>query len=73
MSRREETPNEVYEASFPANRKSRIEPRPHWPRGSPCAEPWAPVGGKPGQRFNTTVSFHAKRRHLPIVTPRRVA
>ena len=67
------TPNEVYEASFPTNRKPRIEPRPGWPRGSPCAKPWALVGGKPGQRFNTTVTFHAKRRHLPVVTLKRAA
>ena len=67
------TPNEVYETRFPANRKPRIEPRPGWPRGSPCAKPWALVGGKPGQRFNTTVTFHAKRRHLPVVTLKRAA
>ena len=35
------TPNEVYKSCFPANRKPRIEPRPRWPRGSPCAKPWA--------------------------------
>ena len=34
------TPNEVYDGHYPANRKPRIEPRPHWPRGSPCAKPW---------------------------------
>ena len=67
------TPNEVYEANFPANRKPRIEPRSGWPRGSPCARPWAIVGGTPGQRFNTIVTFHAKRRHLPIVTLKRAA
>ena len=65
------TPNEVYDERFPANRKPRIEPRPRWPRGSPCAQPWALVGGKPGQRFDTTVSFHNKRRYLPIVVLRR--
>jgi putative transposase len=67
------TPNEVYATRFPANRKPRIEPRPGWPRGSPCAKPWALVGGKPGQRFDTTVTFHAKRRHLPVVTLKRAA
>jgi hypothetical protein len=45
----------------------------HRPRGSPCAKPWALVGGKPGQRFNTTVTFHAQRRHLPVVTLKRAA
>jgi putative transposase len=69
----DKTPIEVYESRFPANRKPRIEPRPRWPRGSPCSKPWALVGGKPGQRFATTVSFHEKRRHLPIVTLTRAA
>ena len=68
-----QTPLEVYAGRFPANRKPRIEPRPRWPRGSPCARPWALVGGKPGQRFGATVTFHAKRRHLPIVTLKRAA
>ena len=72
MTLRGRTPNEVYEDRFPANRKPRIEPR-RWPRGSPCARPWALVGGKPGQPFQTTVSFHAKRRHLPIVAMTRAA
>ena len=67
------TPNEVYQGRFPANRRPRIEPRPHWPRGSPCAEPWALIGGNPGQRFATTVSFHKKRRQLPVVTLKRAA
>jgi putative transposase len=67
------TPNEVYARRFPANRKPRIEPRPSWPRGSPCAKPWALVGGKPGQRLDTTVSFHNRRRHLPVVMLKRAA
>ena len=67
------TPNEVYDRRFPANRKPRIEPRPAWPRSSPCAKPWALVGGNPGQRFAATVSFHTKRRHLPVVTLKRAA
>jgi hypothetical protein len=68
-----QTPNEVYESRFPAHRKPRIEPRPGWPRGSPCAKPWALVGGMPGQQFNTTVSFHNQRRHLPVVMLKRAA
>ena len=28
---------------------------------------------KPGQRFEMTVAFHKKRRHLPIVTLKRAA
>ena len=40
---------------------------------SPCAKPRALVAGKPGQRFQTAVTFHAKHRHLPIVTLTRAA
>jgi hypothetical protein len=67
------TPNEVYFDRRPANRKPRIEPRPRWPRRSRCARPQALVAGKSGERFDMTVSFHAKRRHLPIVTLKRAA
>ena len=67
------TPNEVYEDRFPANRKPRMEPRVGWPRGSPCAKPQALIAGKSGQRFEMTVDFFRKRRHLPIVTLKRAA
>jgi hypothetical protein len=67
------TPDEVYRSRFPANRKPRYEPRPRWPRGSPCAKPWALVRGSPGVRLALEVSFHAGRKHLPIVKLRRVA
>ncbi len=67
MSLNGQTPDEVYRARFPANRKPRFEPRPKWPRGSPCATPWALVKGKPGVRIELDVEFQAGRRHLPIV------
>ena len=67
------TPHEVYDKRFPANRKPRIEPRPRWPRGSPCAQPHTLVAGKPGDRFDLIVTLQAKRRHLPIMTVRRAA
>jgi hypothetical protein len=67
------TPNEVYETRVPANRKPRIEPRPRWPRGSPCAKPQTLVAGKPGKHFEMNVNFHEDRRHLPIVTLQRAA
>ncbi len=67
------TPNEIYEKRFPANRKPRIEPRPRWPRGSPCAKPQTLVAGKPGQHFEMNVGFYGNRRHLPIVTLQRAA
>ena len=67
------TPAEAYHGRYPANRKPRFEPRSRWPRGSPCARPWALVRGSPGAKVTLEVSFHAGRRHLPIVRLKRVA
>ena len=60
------TPDEIYFKRFPANRKPRIEPRPNWPRGSPCARPHALVGGKPGARFDVEVEHVDGQKQLPI-------
>jgi transposase InsO family protein len=65
------TPNEVYFGTFPANRRPRFEPRARWPRGSPCARPWALVRGSPGAKLTLDVSFYRGHKHLPIVTLRR--
>jgi len=70
---RGKTPHEAYEKRFPGNRKPRVEPRPRWPRGSPCARPQTLVAGKPGDRFNLIVSFQGKRPHLPMMKVRRAA
>ena len=67
------TPDEVYYRKFPANRKPRHEPRTAWPRGSPCARPWALVRGKPGAELTLEVSFHRGRKHLPIINLKRAA
>jgi hypothetical protein len=67
------TPDQTYNARYPANRKPRFEPRARWPRGSPCAKPWALVRGKPGARPMLEVTFHVERKHLPIVTLKRAA
>jgi transposase InsO family protein len=67
------TPNEVYFGQPPANRLPRIEPRKRWPRASLCANPHALVAGQPGDHFNLEVSYHGRRRHLPIVSLRRAA
>jgi transposase InsO family protein len=67
------TPNEVYRALHSANRRGRVEPRKHWPRGAPCAKPWALVAGTPGARFSVGIHFHGGRRHLPVVTLKRAA
>jgi transposase InsO family protein len=67
------TPNEVFYNRLPANRRPRYESRKRWPRGSPCAQPWALVRGRPGARLELELTHHGGRRHLPIVTLRRVA
>jgi hypothetical protein len=67
------TPNEVYFHAFPANRRPRFEPRAKWPRGSPCAKPWALVRGSPGVKLKLEVRLHRGHKHLPIVALKRVA
>ncbi len=67
------TPDEVYHAKYPANRKPRYEPRARWPRGSPCAVPWALVRGSPGAQLELNVEFLGDRKHLPIVRVQHVA
>jgi putative transposase len=73
MTLRGRTPNEVYFGRFPANRRPRLEPRPHWPRGSPCAVPQVLVAGQPGDKFVLELRHHDGRLHLPVVKLRRVA
>jgi hypothetical protein len=67
------TPDEVYFHRFPANRRPRIEPRPAWPRGSPCALPNALIAGKPSARFNVQIERLGGHAHLPIVRLQRAA
>jgi hypothetical protein len=67
------TPNEVYYGCRPLNRRPRIEPRRRWPRGSPCAWPWALVAGHPGDNCTLRVDFQQGGRHLPVVTLKRAA
>jgi putative transposase len=67
------TPNEAYHRRFPAIRTPRYEPRERWPRGSPCAKPWALIRGRPGVKLELQVSGYAGRKHLPIITLDRVA
>jgi hypothetical protein len=64
------TPDEVYEQRLPANRSPRIEPRPHWPRPSPCAAPRTLVARQPGDQRKLVVEG---RRHLPVMSLRRAA
>ncbi len=67
------TPDEVYHGRAPANAQPRWEPRPKWPRSSPCAAPQAPVRGPCGARLKLVIHFQGQRRHLPVVKLRRIA
>ena len=67
------TPNEVYHDRPAANEARRIEVRPYWPPGAPCAAPTAAIDGEPGQKVVLLVSHHAGRKHLPVVQLARVA
>ncbi len=67
------TPDEAYHHRRSANRQPRFEPRPYWPRPSPCAKPQTLVKGQPGVQLEMEVAFHAGRKHLPIVTLKRAA
>lgn len=67
------TPDEVYHRHFPAHRKPRFEPRSRWPRGTPCAKPWALVKGNVGAMLELQVNFYNGRKHLPTVRLERAA
>jgi putative transposase len=67
------TPDEVYFNRRPGCRAPRFEPRPGWPRSSPCAAPQTLVKGKPGVELQVNIEFVARRRHLPRVTITRAA
>jgi len=67
------TPDEVYHHRRHAIRAPRLEPRPRWPRRSPCASPQTLIRGQPGVRLHLAVRYHGGRRHLPIVALRSAA
>jgi putative transposase len=67
------TPDEIYYHRRPAGRSPRFEPRHRWPRRSPCASPHALIRGQPGVRLDLDVRHLGGRRHLPLVTLKRVA
>jgi len=67
------TPNEVHFSRPPANEKPRIEPRPRWPRGSPCAKPQVDIDGAAGDPVIIEIACHEGRRHLPIIRARHAA
>jgi putative transposase len=67
------TPDEIYFGRFPACRRPRFEPRARWPRRSPCAGPRALVRGQPGAVVELRVEYRGGRKHLPVVSLKRVA
>ena len=67
------TPNEVYEGKRPANTKARWEPRPKWPKDSPCATPQAKPKKRQASHLAIVVRFHEGYRHLPLVELKRAA
>jgi putative transposase len=67
------TPDEVYLGSFPACRRPRFETRERWPRRSTCAAPHALIRGRPGAVLELSVEHRGGRKHLPVVSLRRVA
>src|SRR5262249_46208461 len=67
------TRDEVYDDLAPACRQPRFEPRRKWPKRSPCAAPQATVHRRRGARLDLHVDYFAGRKHLPIITLKRVA
>ena len=67
------TPDELYFGTIPACRRPRFETRARWPRRSPCAQPHALVRGRPGAVVELVLDNRGGRKHLPIVSLRRVA
>ena len=65
------TPNEIHFSRLPANEQLRIEPRPKWPRESPCAKPQVDIQGNPGDAIILEIDCHAGHRHLPIISAHR--
>jgi len=67
------TPNEVYHHRSLSAKTPRFEPRPRWPRRSPCASPQTLIRGQPGVALHLAVRYHGGRRHLPTITLKRAA
>jgi hypothetical protein len=67
------TPDEIYYGRRPAHCRPRFEPRERWPRFSRCAQPQAPVRGRPGVRLALEVRYLEGRGRLPVVALTRAA
>jgi hypothetical protein len=72
-SLRARTPDKVYFGKKPACCAPRFETHAKWPRRSPCAVPHALTRGRPGARLELEVGYQERRKHLPIVSLKRVA
>ena len=70
---RARTPAEVYGGVEPGSSSPRIEPRAKWPVDAPYASPQAPVAGEPGTVVRLRFSYHAGRKHPPVVALERAA
>ncbi len=68
-----QTPTEIYNEMKPADRHSRFEPRARWLAGASCASPQTPNAREHGTIIRLEVTYHADRKHLPIVTLKRAA
>lgn len=67
------TPDKVYTGCTPANKKSRIELRPSYPRKSPCASPQTSIRGKSGTQFVQTITFMVNQKHFPVIELKKFA
>ncbi len=66
------TPDEIYHDLSPACTQPRFEPRPRWPRTSPCASPSAVAKPTIGD-VHVKIEFLHGRKQLPIVTLKHAA
>ena len=67
------TPNEAYFPRVPGNQAPRTEPRSDWPTDASCARPEVPARAAAGGHFGLDVTYHAGRKHLPVIRLERVA
>jgi transposase InsO family protein len=67
------TPDEVHLRLKPFWKRARFEPRARFRRDAPCASPQSRIAGRCGDKFELVVDYLEGRKHLPIVTLRRVA
>jgi transposase InsO family protein len=67
------TPDEFHGGTKPFRGRARFEPRVQWPRDARCASPRSTGGNRSSARLALQVRYLEGRKHLPLVTLRRVA